>query len=60
MKIQLTEKGLVALVTLVSCTTLLGLGVDHVVGYSLLAVIIGYFGIEVWPLPQIKMRKKGE
>lgn len=60
MKIQLTEKGVVALVTLVSCTTLLGLGVNHVVGYSLLAVIVGYFGIEVWPLPQIRMRKKGE
>ena len=60
MKILFTEKGIVALVTLVSCTTLLGLGINHVVGYSLLAVIVGYFGIEVWPLPQIRMRKKGE
>lgn len=60
MKIQLTEKGAVALVTLIVCGTLLGMGVNSVVGYSLLAVIIGYFGIEVWPLPQIKLRKKGE
>lgn len=60
MKIQLSEKGLVAFTTLIVCGTLIGLGNDTVVGYTMLAVIVGYFGIEVWPLPQIKLRKKGE
>lgn len=60
MKFQLTEKGLVAILTLAVCGTLIGMGNDTVIGYTLLAVIVGYFGIEVWPLPQIKTRKKGE
>lgn len=51
MKIQLSERGLVTFTTLVVCFTLLMSGKDQVVGYSLLAVIIGYFGIEVWPIP---------
>lgn len=60
MKIQLTERGLVTFTALVVCFTLLMSGKDDVVGYSLLAVVIGYFGIEVWPIPQIRQRRKEE
>ena len=60
MQIQLSEKGLVTFMALLVCGTLLGMGKDSTVGYALLAIIIGYFGIEVWPIPQITKRKKGD
>lgn len=60
MKLPITEKGIIAILTLIVCGTLLGMGKDTVIGYTLLSVVIGYFGIEIWPLPQIKARKKGE
>ena len=58
MKVKATD--CVAVLTIISCTTLIALGKDTIVGYSLLAVIVGYFGIETWPIPQIRARKKGE
>jgi hypothetical protein len=60
MKFQPSEKGVVAILTLVSCTVLLMRGIDTVVAYALLSVVFGYFGIEIWPYPQIKRRKREE
>lgn len=60
MKLQVTEKGVVAIVTLASCTALSATGNNGVVSYTMLAVVVGYFGIEIWPIPQITRRKKGE
>lgn len=60
MKLPITEKAIVAILTLISCTVLLVRGIDTVVAYTLLSVVIGYFGIEIWPIPQLKKRKKGE
>ena len=60
MKFQLTEKGLIATLTLASCTALNLAGHNGTVSYTMLAVVVGYFGIEIWPIPQITRRKKGE
>jgi len=57
---KITEKGLVAILALASCTVLLAMGKDTVVGFTLLAIVTGYFGIEVWPYPQIRSKKRGE
>ena len=60
MKIQVTEKGVIAIITLGSCTAINLAGHNGVVSYTMLAVVVGYFGIEIWPIPQITRRKKGE
>jgi len=55
MKIHFTERGIVAFTTLVCCTTLISTGHDSIIGYSLLAVIAGFFGLEV-TLPRIRKK----
>ena len=55
---RLKSRDLVALVTLISCTYLIACGKDSIVGYTLLGVVVGYFGIEVVP-PIIRRRKNG-
>ena len=60
MSVQLSEKGIIAFTALLVCGTLLGMGKDSTVGYTLLAIVIGYFGIEVCPFPQITHRTKGD
>jgi len=57
MKVQVTEKGVIAIITLASCTALIATGHNGVVSYTMLAVVVGYFGIEIWPIPQITRRK---
>lgn len=52
------SRDIVALATLISCTYLIACGKDSVVGYTLLGVVCGYFGLEI-TLPQIRRKKKG-
>lgn len=52
------SRDIVALCTLIACTWLLAHGRDTVVGYSLMGVVCGYFGIE-FTLPRIGRKKKG-
>jgi hypothetical protein len=56
--IRIKNRDIVALVTLISCTYLIACGRDSIVGYSLLGVVCGYFGIEIIP-PRIGRKKKG-
>jgi len=58
MRVKITERGLIAFITLVSCTSLVLCGHDSIIGYTLLAVVVGYFGLEV-SLPYFTGRKKG-
>lgn len=58
MKAVIKGRDVVALVTLGVCTYLLSQGIDTVVGYSLLGVVAGYFGIEIIP-PRIGRKKNG-
>lgn len=58
MKININGRDAVALCVLVACTWLLSCGIDTVVGYSLLAVVVGYFGYEIVP-PQIRKLTNG-
>lgn len=60
MKIQLTEKGALYVLTLACCTTLIATGHNSIIATVMGISVAGYFGIEVWPWPQIRMRKKGE
>ena len=60
MKIQLTERGLVMLIWLSCGTTLIATGHNHVLAWTMFAAVVGYFGIEVYPWPQIKRRRKGD
>ena len=58
MNVHLTERGLIAFTTLICCTTLLLVGKDGTVGYTLLAVVMGYYGITFVP-PSIKRIRGG-
>lgn len=60
MKFQLTEKGLVMILTLACATTLIATGHNAIIAWVMFAAVVGYFGIEVYPWPQIKRRRKGE
>lgn len=60
MKIQLTEKGALYILTLACATTLIATGHNSVIAWVMFAAVVGYFGIEVYPWPQIKTRRKGE
>ena len=53
MKIQFTEKGLITFTVVVICGTLLIMGKDHLVGYTLIAVVCGYYGLELGPVQWI-------
>jgi hypothetical protein len=57
---HMTIKGrdIVALCVLASCVWLLSHGIDTIVGYTLLGVVCGYFGIEIIP-PRIGRKTKG-
>jgi len=52
MRVKVTERGLIAFTTLVVCATLMILGHDSFVGYALIAVVAGYFGLDL-TLPRI-------
>jgi len=60
MQIQLTEKGLVTFCVVVACTTLLIMGRDTVVGYSLLGVVCGYYGVTIVPPKISKLIQNGK
>ncbi|OFW65465.1 MAG: hypothetical protein A2Y74_01535 [Actinobacteria bacterium RBG_13_63_9] len=59
MRIKIKAADIVAVVVVIACTYLLCHGIDTIVGYSLLAVVTGYFGLEV-TLPHIGKRKGGK
>ena len=59
MQIQLTEKGLITLCVVVACTTLLLMGKDTVVAYSLLGVVCGYYGVTIIPPKISKLVQNG-
>ncbi|MCJ7828993.1 MAG: hypothetical protein MUP81_04555 [Dehalococcoidia bacterium] len=56
--LKIKGRDIVTLCILVACVWLLTKGIDTVVGYSLLAVVCGYFGIE-YTLPRIGGKKNG-
>lgn len=60
MRIEFTERGLVTILTLAACFTLLMCGKDHIVGYSLMVVVGGYYGIELGPVARFKKWRKGD
>ena len=57
---RFSEKGLVMILTLACATTLIATGHNSVLTWVMFAAVVGYFGIEVYPWPQIRKRKKGE
>jgi len=57
-KIRVKSRDLIALATIISCTYLIASGRDTIVGYSLLGVVCGYFGLEIIP-PRIGRKKNG-
>ena len=57
---KISERGLIAILALAVCTTLIMSGKDTVIGWALLSVVAGYFGIEVAPGVITKIRKKGD
>lgn len=59
MHVQVTERGFIAFATLTVCTTLILTGHDSIIGYCLLAVVAGYFGLEV-TLPRITRGNGGK
>ena len=60
MKFCINGRDIVALCVIVACVWLLSHGIDTVVGYSLLGVVAGYFGIEIIPPKIGKLRKGGK
>lgn len=57
-QLQIKGRDIVTLCILVACTWLLAQGIDSIVGYSLLGVVCGYYGIE-FILPKVGFKKKG-
>ena len=56
--VNVSERGLITFTALVACSTLIGCGHDHFVGYTLLGVVGGYYGVS---LPfQIIARRNGK
>jgi hypothetical protein len=58
MHFHFSEKGLVTFAVLICCTTLILSGKDGIIGYSLLGVVTGYFGLELGPIQWISKRKE--
>lgn len=56
--IKIKGRDIVTLCIMIACTYLLAQGIDHVVAYSLLGVVCGYYGFE-FILPKIGRKKKG-
>jgi len=54
---KLRPQDLIACMVIITCGVLLGMGKDHIIGIALLAVIGGYYGIDVTPLGDILRRK---
>lgn len=57
MKFDFTEKGIITFTSIIVCATLLMSGKDAVVGYVLMAVVVGYFGIIAIPQGIIQIQK---
>lgn len=56
--VDLSERGLITFTALIACSTLIGFGHNHFVGYTLLGVVGGYYGVS---LPfQIITRRNGK
>jgi len=49
---------IVAILVVVVCGVLLGMGRDSIIGAALVAVVTGYFGIRVTPLGDLIKGKK--
>lgn len=60
MKFQIKGHDVVTLCILIACVWLLSRGIDTVVGYSLLGVVCGYYGIEIVPPKIVKWRTNGK
>ena len=59
MKFKLEAKDLVALVVVICATILLAIGRDSYVGIALVAVVAGYYGIDLTPwIPLGRNQKK--
>ena len=58
--LRIKSRDIVTLCILLACVWLLAHGIDTVVGYSLLAVVCGYYGIEFVPPKIAKWRKNGK
>lgn len=56
--VTLSEKGLITFSTVIICGTLIGCGHDSIIGYTLLAVVCGYYGITL-TLPSIIKWRNG-
>lgn len=57
---KLRPQDVIAILVVITCGVLLGLGRDSYIGLSLLAVIGGYYGIDISPLGDILRRKNGK
>lgn len=57
---KLRPQDVIAFSTIIVCGILLGLGRDHIIGIALLAVIGGYYGVDISPLGDILRRKNGK
>jgi len=53
-------KDIIAILVVLSATLLLLKGIDTVIGWSLLAVIAGYYGIDLTPFIKVGRNKRGD
>ena len=50
----------VAMLVTIICGVLLAMGRDHIIGYALVTVVCGYFGIRLTPLGDLISGKNGK
>ena len=55
---KITPPDVVAVLTVVVCGVLLGMGRDSVIAAALVAVVSGYYGLELSPLGKFTRRNK--
>lgn len=53
-------KDVIALVVIIIAGTLLGLGIDHLVGWTLLGVVGAYYGIDLSPWVRLGRNQKAK
>ena len=51
-------KDVIALVVIVVAGVLLGMGINHQVGWALIAIVCGYYGIDLCPFIKLGRKQK--
>lgn len=53
-------KDVIALVVIIIAGVLLGMGINHQVGWALIAIVCGYYGIDLTPWIKLGRNQKGK